>query len=139
MTKKRQKVCCNITFGLQSLSNQKTVISCCADISEMDGRVRRYAHKAGDWSVHVYIPIKITHGFQSNITELFRKCLRTANNSPIHRLESHTELHLSLSKTETIRTHQIDSFIDTFVQSLIPKHSTLYFTLLFFLSKSLKF
>ena len=86
------------------------------DPSKHQGRIRRFDHQKGSWSVHIYIPIneELSASFDS-LFDAFRK-----DNDDIHKME---EYHLSLSICQNIRTRQISDFVDSATKMLRNKET----------------
>ena len=86
------------------------------DPSKHQGRIRRFDHEKGSWSVHIYIPIneELSASFDS-LFDVFEK-----GNDAVHKME---EYHLSLSICQNIRTRQISDFVDCATKMLRNKEA----------------
>ncbi|XP_065835209.1 U6 snRNA phosphodiesterase 1-like [Oscarella lobularis] len=99
------------------------------DRSRHDGRVRSFPHVAGNWPTHVYAQFSSNATFGSLISALTDRlqrfismCRLPANFSTVNLIPSR-ELHVSVSKTVTIRHHWIQPLVDALHMQLNAKRS----------------
>ncbi|XP_071957963.1 U6 snRNA phosphodiesterase 1-like [Antedon mediterranea] len=83
-----------------------------ASSSNHQGRVRSFAHEAGNWATYVYVPIEITSGLEDIVSAL-HECIPTEYN-----IQPMDILHLSVSKTVTLKYHWIRPFTELLSQRL---------------------
>eukprot|EP00487_Bulimina_marginata_P007110 TRINITY_DN27614_c0_g1_i1.p1 TRINITY_DN27614_c0_g1~~TRINITY_DN27614_c0_g1_i1.p1 ORF type:complete len:103 (+),score=15.11 TRINITY_DN27614_c0_g1_i1:19-327(+) len=90
------------------------------------GKARRYQHEKGNWSVHIYIPIN------NELQQLFESLTDIITDNQLNMNEMHKmeEVHISLSISQPIRTHQISDFVDSMTAS-IKKHHKQSFNITF--------
>lgn len=77
------------------------------DPTEHHGRIRSFAHTAGNWATFVYIPADTPS--LSSLTETLMTCL--PQDLTFHPSDDH---HLSLSRTVCLQFHWIDPFTQSF-------------------------
>ncbi|XP_077982985.1 U6 snRNA phosphodiesterase 1-like isoform X1 [Glandiceps talaboti] len=82
------------------------------DDNEHKGRIRSFAHEAGNWATYVYIPYNPDEKFHQLISSLLQV---VPSNLDMQTVE---DFHISLSRTVILRHHWIDSFIDSVRQRL---------------------
>jgi hypothetical protein len=101
---------------------------------------RNFPHVDGDWPSHIYIPgllsrFTITEililifmfivNSKNSISSVTRRCINHflfQFNIPIEEMELEENLHISLSKTFSLRFHQIDLFVEQLSDALEYKH-----------------
>ena len=90
---------------------------------------RVFAHVDGNWPTFVYIPI-ITSNSSKGLRRIFDSCLQhyldhnTSTDTDMKdtkNLITESNFHISLSKTFTLRFHQISPFIGLLVKALQSK------------------
>lgn len=85
------------------------------------GRIRQFAHVDGDFSTLVYIPVRSSPALLQQIGALV-DALRPLSGSTVHRADA-AELHISLSRSFTLRRAQLQPFIDALKRALRPRRS----------------
>ena len=73
-----------------------------------DGRVRSFPHVEGNWATHVFIPVPPSPSLSALLTE----CSSLLPPSLPFRPLPPSSLHLSLSRTVTLRAHQLAAFAE---------------------------
>ena len=74
-------------------------------------RVRNVAHVDGNWATLIYIPIDNFY-----LSEFTSKCVQAVNDQNLVHMN---DLHISLSRTLYLKTHQISNFITLLEQKLV--------------------
>lgn len=91
------------------------------------GRIRSFEHVEGNWPTHVYIQIPISIELQELIEEAKQQLLKynksntnegTTRASLQWEFVAEPDLHLSLSRTVTLKYHQIPTLVKTLNQTI---------------------
>lgn len=80
------------------------------------GRIRQFAHVDGDYNTLVYISVRPSPALLQQIGSLV-EALRPLSGSVVHRTDS-AELHISLSRSCTLRRPQLQPFIEALKKAL---------------------
>ncbi|ETO05075.1 hypothetical protein RFI_32320 [Reticulomyxa filosa] len=125
-TKRRKKMALpslsSVLNGIQEAETHKPK----SDNTDHQGKIRSFGHKEGNWNVHVFLPIKInaSNNFYPFLKSICNNNLsKSVDSQTIHFLLDEPMddnlLHISVSRSQPIRTHQINTFIDTFIKFVV--------------------
>lgn len=92
--------------SLLTLPSHSTRPAPTANLSLHAGRKRTFEHVEGNWPTAVQIDLTVT----SELTEAIQYCMCHYLDSTWYHLKAE-DLHLSLSRTVTLRYHEIDPFV----------------------------
>lgn len=84
------------------------------DPSKHQGRTRSFPHERGIWASYVFIDYSESDGW----TEMQDECKTVLNSATTLEFISIDQMHLSLSKTFTIRHHNITPFVENLREQL---------------------
>ncbi|XP_062513320.1 U6 snRNA phosphodiesterase 1-like isoform X2 [Corticium candelabrum] len=108
----------------------------CDDAAQHDGRIRSFPHVTGNWATYVFAPFHTNSSFGALVTHLtdeLTECLKCSDANmqrdtlaPSMNLMHAKELHISVSRTVTIRHHWIRPLIDCLQKELQSKSSFVY-------------
>jgi len=85
------------------------------------GRIRQFAHVDGEFNTLVYIPVRPSPALLQQIGSLV-DALRPLSGSTVHRADA-AELHVSLSRTFTLRRPQLQPFVEALKRALRPRRA----------------
>jgi len=89
----------------------------------LGGKVRTFPHEEGDWPSFVYIPVKVSENLQALLNALVKKA-----NEMLPGIESISikDLHISLSRTVSLRHYWIEVIVAKLKESFYGMQSFIY-------------
>ncbi|GAB1605353.1 U6 snRNA phosphodiesterase-like, partial [Argonauta hians] len=114
---KRQRELLPLPDGIKNMFQDKE-ISVSDDPDLHEGRIRSFPHLAGNWATHVYINVERSDDFVELQTLLLSQLESLVELKPFF------DLHISLSKTVSIRHHWIQPLTDSLSAAFLDANRT---------------